>query len=407
MRDEWPRRTDLSPEREAAAVGTTSANWIDPPYNRVGYLHVRELTRTASVARGHGPVWSIPGRAALLHGLPVSLPGGEVRLGEVLTSCFVDSMVVVHDGAVVVEYHDTGVDPSTNHLLMSVSKSVAALLTGILVERGVIGTDTVVESVVPELLGTAWEGCSVQHLLDMRAGVRFDEHDMDDPGCHGRVIEWVSGYTFPTPPELSATLPTNTRDWIVSLEKVAEHGSRYEYQSICTDVLAWMIERSTGRRYSDVLSDELWSRLGAVHDADLIVDATGFPVAEGGLCATAGDLARLGQMVLDGGVARGEQVVPEAWIERILTGPDELVAQFAAGHDAIPSRPSAYYHDGWWVTDPARGEFRGLGLGGQQLFIDREAQLVVVILSSTPLRIDPTAARTMDAALKALRDTLR
>jgi CubicO group peptidase (beta-lactamase class C family) len=59
------------------------------------------------------------------------------------------------------------------------------------------------------------------------------------------------------------------------------------------------------------------------------------------------------------------------------------------------------------VTDPARGEFRGLGLGGQQLFIDREAQLVVAILSSTPLRIDPAAARSMDAALKALRDTLR
>lgn len=407
MRDEWPRRTDLSSERAAAAVGTTSANWIDPPYNRVGYCHVRELTRTARVSRGRGPVWSLPSRAALLHGLPVPLPEGEMRLADVLSACWVDSMVVIHDGAVVVEHHDAGVDPTANHLLMSVSKSVAALLTGILAADGVLGVDDTVESVLPELAETAWAGCTVQHLLDMRAGVRFDEHDMEDPTCHGRLIEWVSGYTFPTPPELVATIPTHTRDWIVSLEKVTEHGSRYEYQSICTDVLAWMIERATGRRYADVLADELWSPLGAAHDADLIVDATGFPVAEGGLCATAGDLARLGQMVLDDGVARGEQVVPEAWIERITATPDGLAAQFAVGHDADPEQPGAYYHDGWWVTDPSRGEFRGLGLGGQQLFVDREARLVVAILSSTPLRIERSASRAMNAAVTALRSTLR
>ena len=406
MRDEWPRRTELSSEREDEGRGVTSANWIDPPYNRVGYRQVRELTRTTRVGRGQGPVWSLPGRAALLHGLPVVLPDGEMRLGELLSACWVDSMVVLHDGAVVVEHHDVGVDPSANHLLMSVSKSVAGLLTGILVSKGVLTTDDTVESVLPELADTAWSGCTVQHLLDMRAGVRFDEHDMDDPTCHGRIIEWISGYTFPAPPDLAGVLPAHTRDWIVTLEKVTEHGSRFEYQSICTDVLAWMIERAVGRRYSDVLSDELWSHLGAVHDADLIVDVSGFPVAEGGLCTTAGDLARLGQMVLDDGVARGVQVVPEAWIERITSAPEELTVQFAAGHDADPGRPDAYYHDGWWVTDPGRGEFRGLGLGGQQLFIDREERLVVAILSSTPQRIDRRASRMIDAALGALRSTL-
>jgi len=404
MRDESSRRSDESSERE---VGVSSANWIDPPHQRFGYRHVRELTRTVRVGRGHGPVWALPAQAALLHGLPVVCAAGEIRLGELLAACQVDSMVVVHDGAVVVEHHDEGVDPSANHLLMSVSKSVAALVTGILVDRGVVGVHDTVESVVAELRGTAWEGCTVQHLLDMRAGVRFDEHDMDDPTCHGRVIEWVSGYTFPTPADLAVSLPSHTRDWIVSLEKVADHGARYEYQSICTDVMAWVIERATGRRYADVVSTELWAPLGAAHDADLIVDSTGFPAAEGGLCATAADLARLGQMVLDGGVARGEQVVPEAWIERIVSAPESLAALFAVGYDADPTHPDAYYHDGWWVTDPSRGEFRGLGLGGQQLFVDRESRLVVAIVSSTPQRIDRRASDMIDAALVALRSTLR
>ena len=403
MRDEWPRRTDLSSERED---GVTSANWLDPPHQRFGYRHVRELTRTVRVGRGHGPAWTLPSRAALLHGLSVSCADGERRLVDLLDECWVDSLIVVHEGRVVTEHHAAGVDPTATHLLMSVSKSVAALLAGILVADGCFGLDDRVETHLPELASTAWAGCTVQHLLDMRAGVRFDEHDMDDPTCHGRVIEWVSGYTFPTPPDLAPTLPAHTRDWILELDASAAHGTRYEYQSICTDVLAWVIERTTGRRYADVLSDELWAPLGAAHDADLIVDSAGFPVAEGGLCATPGDLARLGQMVLDGGVAGGEQLVPADWIERIVSCPDGLAAMFAAGHDADPRRPDAYYHDGWWVTDPARGEFRGLGLGGQQLYVDRTAQLVVAITSSTPQRIDRRSWGMLDAALTALRRTL-
>ena len=153
----------------------------------------------------------------------------------------------------------------------------------------------------------------MQHLLDMRGGVVFSEHDMDDPEADGCLLEQVSGYTTHRRPDL----PANTYDWIRSLPAQGEHGGQFEYRSILIDVLAWIAEEVTGERFADLFSRLVWSQIGAERDADLIVDSAGFPVVEGGFSATARDMARFGLMHLQRGVADGRRVLPADWTDRV------------------------------------------------------------------------------------------
>lgn len=381
----------------------TSANWIDPPFNRWGYSHVRELTRTALVSRGRRPVWELRDQTLDLGAVTVVHEGRTFTYAEAMEATYTDALVVLHDGAVVFERYDAGLHAGQTHLLMSVSKSLTATLIGVLVGEGLVRTDATVESYLPVLAGTAWEGCTVQHLLDMRGGIAFDEHDMDDPASDGCVLEQISGYTLavgeahPRP-----HLPANTVEWIRSLPARPPHGGPYEYRSILTDVLGWIVEAVTGERFADAFSRLIWSRLGAEHDADLIVDSTGFPVVEGGFCVTARDLVRFGQMHLQRGAIDGVQVVPAEWIDRVVERDQELIDTFAAGYDADPTNPEAYYHDCWWVWDAGLGRYGGYGLGGQNLLIDRTTGTVVVKLSSWPKRMDPLLAALADAANAAL-----
>ncbi len=384
-------------------VRATPANWIDAPFNRWGYSHVREVTRTASVGRGVGPVWAIPENPNDLDRVVVRHEGELYSYSEMLHATYTDACVVLHDGQLVFEYYDVGIAPEQQHLLMSVSKSLTATLIGVLVGQGLVATDALVTRYLPELIGTSWDGCTLQHLLDMRGGVAFSEHDMDDPNCDGVLLEQVSGYTHSeTASGTRPGLPANTYDWIRALPNQQAHGGPFVYRSILIDVLGWIAEEVTGERFADLFSRLIWSRIGAEQAADLIVDSAGFPVVEGGFCTTARDLARFGVMHLQRGVAGGEQVVPGDWIDRVTSRDQELIDTFAASHAADADNPEAYYHDCWWVWDANLGRYGGYGLGGQNLLIDRTTQTVVVKFSSWPKRVDPMLAAFADAANEAL-----
>jgi CubicO group peptidase (beta-lactamase class C family) len=155
-----------------------------------------------------------------------------------------------------------------------------------------------------------------------------------------------------------------------------------------------------------VFSRLVWSRIGAEHPADLIVDSTGFPVVEGGFSATARDVARFGQMHLQRGVVGDDRIVSSEWVDRVVQRDERLIDDFARGHDADPANPEAFYHDGWWVLDARLGRYTGLGLNGQHLLVDRSTDSVVVKLSTWPKRIDPLLAAHERAALTDLLTAL-
>ena len=333
----------------------TSDNWIEGPFNRWGFLHVRELARTARIPRGDGPVFELPRDPLDLGPLLVPFEGSKTPFAASLEQTYTDGICIVHDGRVVFEHYVDGMQPDDTHLLMSVSKSLTGTLIGVLAGEGVLDPAAEVTEYIGALRGTAWEGCTLQHLLDMRAGTRFDEEDYDDPDSDGVLIDEISGYR----PHRRPDQPPDTYAWIVGLDNDREHGSAFKYRSILTDVLAWAAVEATGMRFPDLFADRIWSRIGAERDAEIIVDAAGFAAAEGGFCTTLRDLARFGLMHLQRGEIGGRRVVPASWIDRLLARDDELIAAFES--DSFPARPDAFYHDAWWVWDGAAGSTAATG----------------------------------------------
>jgi CubicO group peptidase (beta-lactamase class C family) len=355
----------------------TLANWQDPEHTGWSYRHIRELIPTARVRRGDS---TSPLTSALSSGL-----AAERLLGDDRT----DGVIVVHDGEIVLEEYRRDMRADDVHLLQSVSKSITGTLTGVLVDRGVLAVEDPVTAHVPELAGTSFDGASVRHLLDMRAGTRFDE-TYTDPASDLRASEAQFGWAPGPRPADDAVA------YLSALGNHRPHGGRFEYRSILTDVLGLVLERAAGAPFAQTLADHLWSPMGAETDAHVTVDADGFSVADGGISVSLRDLARFSRMVLDGGVADGRQVVPREWLDDTLSGAQDSAAAFAQDEHSA-DMPGGHYRNQWWV--PAGHQtFLGLGIHGQFLFADRASGVVIAVLSTWPVSLDPDRhRRTIDA----------
>jgi len=368
-------------DEAATALGVTTANWIDAPYNRYGFRHVPDLTRSAVISRGDGPVRELPRAEREIGGITFAFEGRSLTVDEMLTETFTDGLLVLRAGAVVAERYLDGMTPTDTHLLMSVSKSLTSILCGRLVAQGLLTPDDLVTTHLPELAGTAWDGCRLQHLLDMRAGNAWD-YDVDE-----YTILDVSDYRTH---DLHGTIPADTVTWIREIGSGPEaHGTGpFRYCSLATDVLGWTLERVGGAPFPELFSREIWSRIGAEQDAAIMLDHSGFAIVEGGICTTLRDLARFGQMCLDDGQAPSGQVVPAAWIHRVLEPAPELIDAYRASAAADPATPDAFYRDCWWVRDASRGIYAALGMNGQSIFVHRPSRTVIAKFSTFPDALD-------------------
>lgn len=382
--------------------GLTLQNWPEAPYNRWGFWHVREMARTARISRGTGSVTDLPRAASPLDfdQIVVDHEGSSFPWADWLTATQTDAMVVLHEGNLIYEWYIDGYGPTDTHLLMSCSKSLTSLCLGTLVAEDLVDTTKPVTDYIPRLRGTSFDGATVQHVLDMRTGSIFDETDYDDPMSDGHLIEEVSGYR----PREHDDLPVDTQAWIAGLQNDREHGGVFEYRSILSDVLAWIIEDITGQPFTQAFSERIWGGIGAERDADVVVDDAGFPAVEGGICTTIRDFARVGLMCLGEGEIDGRRVLPADWFARLREDDQDLLAAYTATHGVDPSWPNARYHDQWWVIDPAIGMYSGYGINGQQLLIHPPSKTVVAKFSTW--RTADSGLALQDAGVVAICDLL-
>lgn len=379
----------------------TLANWQDPPFNRWGFQHIRDLIPTARIPRGDGPVWRLPRAERDLSGARVRTGGRKVGLDRFLDQTYTDGLLVLHRGKVVTERYRNGLTPSTTHLLMSVSKSVTSVAAGVLVERGLLRTDDLVTDVIPELGGTSFEGCTVRHLLDMRAGTRFDE-DYANLKADVRIYEQVYLWR----PRTGRKLPPDITTYYATLKNARRHGGVFEYRSILTDVLAWVMERAAGARLADLISEELWAPMGAEFDAEITVDGHGNPMADGGVCCTLRDLARFGQLLARDGRRGREQVIPAAWIRDTRAPDADTVEAFKDTAEAREFPAGAYYRNQFWVVDPSAPIVMCSGINGQTVLVHVPAQVVVAKFSTWPVAWDSRFADPTRLALTDLAEQL-
>jgi CubicO group peptidase (beta-lactamase class C family) len=356
-------------------------NMLIPPYNRWAFQHMRELLPTREISRGHGPVSVLVETPRSLDAVRyLAADGSTGNLATLLDITGADALVVLHEGRLVHEEYRNGMQPGSKHLMWSVTKSFVGTLAEQLAHEGALDLDASVTHYVPELAGSAWGDASVQHALDMATGIQFNEI-YDDPTSEIGLYSVAAGF-MPVPD--GYTGPRNMSELLPVLMKEGEHGYRFHYVTPNTDVAGWIIARASGKPFSRLLSERIWSRLGMEADAYVIVDSIGMELTGGGLSASARDLARFGQLLLDDGVHDGERIIASEVVARIRAGGDkEAFARAEEGETDSPFEGWSY-RSFWWVSHNEHEAFTGVGINGQWLYVDPTANVVIVMQSSHP-----------------------
>ena len=385
-----------APPPEGSQV--TLSNWRKPPFNRWAFQHVREIVPSAEIAHDAGHVRPLASSPQEFSEVTIETDEGTLNFQTFLDRTDTDGLVVLHGGKIVAEHYANGAQPATQHILMSVSKSVLGLLAGILAENGVLDPSTLVTDCLPEIERTAYAGATLRDLLDMRAGILFDENYL---ASAGPIIEYrkAQGWDPLEPGEQ----PSDLRGFYAALTASdGAHADRFHYVSPNTDLLGWVIERITGERYADLVSNHIWRPMGAERDAYITVDRLGAPRCAGGLCATTRDLARLGLLVADGGAYEGRQIIPAGWLEDIVTAGNGDA--WDAG-DFVSYFPdlAAHYRSKWYVLRGDAPLIFAVGVFGQNLFVDPKNGIVIAKYSSQALPMDEKKIMLTMLGVEAIR----
>ncbi len=379
----------------------TLTNWRTPPYNQWALQHVREIIPSADIPNDPDNIWSLPRSLADFSTLSFAYNGADIGFDDFLRQTDTDGLIVLHRGKVIIEIYRHGMGRATPHILMSVSKSLLGVIAGILVARGILDPSKPVTDIIPEIARSAYTGATIENLLDMRAGIQFNE---DYLAGSGLIIEYRKAHNW-NPLEPGDT-PSDLRSFFQLLTtRDGDHGGRFHYVSPNTDLLGWVIERTAGRRYADLLSELLWVPMGAHRSAYITVDRLGAPRCAGGVCATVEDLARIGQLIVQGGKRDSVNIIPDAWIDEIVNR-----GSTAAWNDGdfvkyFP-RLSMHYRHKWYVIHGAAPWLFALGINGQNLFIDIDNEIVIAKLSSQALPLDDKRILMTLSGVEAIRRQL-
>jgi CubicO group peptidase (beta-lactamase class C family) len=374
----------------------SKANILKPQNSRWAFRHLREIYPTRAVQRSDKPKPLVT-KARDLSGVQITTPAGEkLTVAEWQRRTFTDALVVLRNGRVEYESYAPGMSGRTQHALWSMSKSMVGLMAMIAIEEGKLDPKRAVTEYLPELKGTGWDGATVENALDMRAGVAYRETFSDPTADIFRYL-FAGGLLVPPP-----TLPVskNLYEYLATIKPAGTHGGRFEYQSVDTEVVGWILQRVYDRRLSEILADRVWSRIGAQDDAYYIVDPYGIDIASVGLAASALDLARLGQTLSDSANRKGK-LLGTTSLDVLRDGSTREA--FAKSVQASV-RTGYSYRNQWWMPNDADGTIEAKGLFGQHLVINPKENVVIVKLSTNPSG-DTISTHALDkAAFAAIID---
>ncbi|GAB2806420.1 serine hydrolase domain-containing protein [Streptomyces daliensis] len=354
--------------------------YSDPDWIRRFTSAGRELSPSRRVWRGREQRRELPGRDAGIDTVEITAPDGRtLKLPELFAAAQTDALLVLHRGTVVHETYLHGTRPETAHFNASAAKSYLGLLAATLAHQGELDRDARTSAYVPELAETAFGAARIDDLLHMGTRMSYAGRAFDkaiEAQRYQAVIApqmWPYGYQG----------PTSIREHLSTARATGAPGTAFRYENGNVEALAEVLRRVTGLTTSALLSELIWSRLGADEDAYYVLDSEGVEAACGGFSATARDVARLGEMLRCGGAVGGRQVVPEAVATTIVSGVPDGYARRVRFPAAPPDSPANLsYHDLWWVLNDPYGSFMASGIHGQRLFVSPRLDLVIVHFGS-------------------------
>jgi CubicO group peptidase (beta-lactamase class C family) len=321
------------------------------------FRNIDRLFPVRTVARGQ-EVSRLPVRLRDMADFRLSVDGEEYDLVDVIALNDVTGLLILHQGEIVYETYQRGNDENTRWMSMSVVKSITALLIGAAIQDGhIVSIDEPIVTYLPQLKGSAYDGVTVRQLLLMSSGAGWNETYTDPASDRRRMLE-----------AQIAQQPGSILHLMAGLPRVADPGTRWNYSTGETQVAGALLHAATGQWLADYLSATLWKPLGMQSDASWWLESPdGLEIGGSGLSATLRDYARIGLFMLDDGVIDGRRVLPEGWMQQ------------AGSSHTIGGERVDYGYMLW----PLHGRsYSAVGIFGQFVFVDPDAQLVVAMWSA-------------------------
>lgn len=290
----------------------------------------------------------------------------------------IHSVLIARNKKLVFEKYYTGKDQDwgkdlgiTNHAIdslhdiRSISKSIVSACVGLALAQGKIkSVDQKVFEFYPEFkrLDTGLKSLlTIKYLLTMTPGLVWNE---DIP------------YTDPENSEIKMIRSANPVEYVLSQPMEYAPGYQWKYNGGATQLLASIIERTTGKKIDEFANQFLFQPLRIKKYEWRTYPGTDLPAAASGLRLTSRDLLKFGLVYGYDGIFSNKQIIPSQWVKESIQS-----HALRPGSDSTQKRSYGYQFWLWSgssVNKPVN-LIMGIGNGDQRIFVDKEHDLIVVI----------------------------
>jgi CubicO group peptidase (beta-lactamase class C family) len=350
---------DLLGKAAGYPIGTRQ-NWFFSEAVRVGsFSNLDKLLPHYTLEKAASPL-PLPAAASELK-IEYEFDNHTLTLDDFLARQRITGLLVIKDGAILLERYQYDRNPADRFVSHSMAKSIVSLAVGIALAEGKIGSlDDAVSKYVPQLADSPYGQTSIRNVLRMSSGVEFNEvYDGKDDLTRFTVARNSLG-------SIEALRLFRTRE--------VEQGTRFHYASSEAVILAVLLRAVTGTTLSEYLTPWLWQPMGAEADATWVKTSDGLETGSGNFNAILRDYGRLGVLLANDGAAGSKQVVPKDYLL-------EATDWHRQPDPFAPRRATPYFGYGYqfWLFPGEKRRFALQGVYGQSIFVDPELKLVMVI----------------------------
>jgi CubicO group peptidase (beta-lactamase class C family) len=371
------------------AVGPYS--FYVPPYNLYYFHHIDQMNIRQDWIHRSGPAFALR-EPITPFSASYTYANQQYTLDQYFDRNYVVGFIVLHDNQILLEKYFHGANRESRFLSNSVSKSFTSVLIGAAIaDRKIKSVDDPVVKYLPWLKDSSgYRDTTIKNLLEMSSGVQFDEQYTN---THADILRYVSALLHGDP---------SFHDLALSIKTKIKPGTKFEYQTINTQVLGMTLEAATGKTLNQYAEEKLWSKIGPDGDAFYFRSKNQPQTCAGSaLNVRLRDYARFGLMAMYGGTLGVMQVVPESWIKE-STEPQGKVLQ------PQPTEPNDHQNFGygyqWWLLDNDDGAFAAMGIYGQTIYANPKRHVVIVQTAAWPL---PDPDERWDETIKVMQTVAR
>ena len=347
------------PNPDLMVKGDHKARWMQPYNRRYSFHNFSEVTRYHQTFRSAEVMALFPDEDQRI--------GKLALVQELVDHPYFCGLCVVKGNRILFERYARDFDSTKLHSIQSITKTMVHLLIGPLVDSGQGKLEALMTDYVPEV-EKGYKGATVQQTLNMDVENDYNENFYDPTTIYYQQEE-ASGWRLPSDSDHAES----NQQYLSGIEHnhLTPPSNYTKYKSSNTDILAWMIERVTGKPLFNHIADII-DAAGIESHFDMSCDRTGFPLMDGGGSFTLRDLARYGTIFTRRGVGvNGKVIGSNAWLEKTLKG--GIPWDEESGQD--------YRYSNQTATD-GRAVAHG-GYCGQYLYADLTSEVVVTHFSIT------------------------